>query len=293
MAEDYNNIAIPEGFQALATATSAGSLMHITKHPDVSLREHDPRNASTLCGRVGRFSVLIDDRLPLCPLCRDRLPKAVISRSRKLLKVGISMEEAESEAWVSIPEYEGIYEASNMGRVRRIYASSREPILLSPSSNKHGYLMVTLTRAGKERTMKVHRLVALSFLGQPGHGLVVNHKDGVKSNNKPSNLEYVTYAENSAHAHRMGLVKLARGADHGSVKKRDRFLLGWIKTRKVNDDQVALIRQLAKDRVPQTQIALQFGVTKSFICGVVSGRFRSAPLTKDSYSPAGIDGRKS
>jgi len=118
-----------------------------------------------------------------------------------------------------VPGYEGLYEASSFGRVRRppdwvpLGGGFGKPgRILSKSVHAKGYFYVnTRSRRGKKSSVTVHSLVAGAFLGPRPEGMVVNHRDGNKLNNKPSNLEWVTQKENDAHARRMGLTKTARG----------------------------------------------------------------------------------
>jgi hypothetical protein len=105
-----------------------------------------------------------------------------------------------SEVWKDIPGYP-TYQVSESGNIRRI-RDGRVKMLKSQITPK-GYARITLNKANsKPRHKKVHRLVALTFLGEPlddtrNH---VNHKDGVKLNNHHSNLEWVSNRENITHA---------------------------------------------------------------------------------------------
>jgi hypothetical protein len=115
--------------------------------------------------------------------------------------------------WRDVVGYEDFYEVSSIGEVKsktRIYPGrggylcTRKPRIMTQGVTTKGYFAVTLTLNGVERRIEVHRLVAEAFLGKPD-GMQVNHKDGIKKNNKVENLEWVTPSENSLHAFRMGL----------------------------------------------------------------------------------------
>ena len=97
--------------------------------------------------------------------------------------------------------HDGFYEVSNFGNVRRLKPGIStfvgRPII--PVGSSSGYFQVSLGGLRKRR-MYVHQLVAEAFLGEKPKGCVVNHIDGNKINNNISNLEYITYAENSQHA---------------------------------------------------------------------------------------------
>ena len=97
------------------------------------------------------------------------------------------------EIWRPIEGYEGLYEVSNLGRVRsldRFYYRLHKGKVLSPTKDRYGYLTVTLNCNGKSKTIKIHRLVAQAFLPNPDNLPQVNHKDEVKSNNCVDNLEW-------------------------------------------------------------------------------------------------------
>lgn len=96
------------------------------------------------------------------------------------------------EIWKDIKEYEGLYQVSNVGRVKRV-ATNR---VLQPYRNKVGYLLVYLCKNGKRKTHRIHRLVAQSFIQNPENKPEVNHLDENKINNMVSNLEWSTRKEN-------------------------------------------------------------------------------------------------
>lgn len=112
--------------------------------------------------------------------------------------------------WKEIPSTNGRYEASNDGQIRRIQTGK----ILKPSKDhKGGYLQVRLLvgrflNADIQFRAHVHRLVALTFLGgKPSPQWQVNHKNGIKTDNRVENLEYVTPAVNVNHAIMNGLIR--------------------------------------------------------------------------------------
>lgn len=99
------------------------------------------------------------------------------------------------EKWKDILGYEGLYQISNLGRVKSLERTDSlnrivEEKILKPRKDKGGYLMVNLSKDGKLKTFKVHRLVALHFLPNPNNYTEVNHIDENKENNAVSNLEW-------------------------------------------------------------------------------------------------------
>lgn len=103
--------------------------------------------------------------------------------------------------WCEIPGTGGKYWASPDG-------STRGPQkLLTPTLTPKGYCIVKVPTTESKHIKFVHRLIAATFLGPRSEGMQVNHKDGDKTNNAVSNLEYVTCSENHLHAFRSGIRK--------------------------------------------------------------------------------------
>lgn len=103
----------------------------------------------------------------------------------------------------------GDYEVSSHGRVRR---ASRAPgatvgRVLKLATSANGYRAFRASVGGVITNQYVHRAVAESFIGLCPDGYEVNHRDGAKYNNEPSNLEYVTHAANMNHAQAAGLMR--------------------------------------------------------------------------------------
>ena len=88
------------------------------------------------------------------------------------------------------------YEVSNLGRVR----NARTGLVLRPRKSAHGYRKVSLCYQGKPKECYIHILVATAFVEGWREGLQVNHKNGVKTDNRAENLEWVTASENQRHA---------------------------------------------------------------------------------------------
>mgnify|MGYP003463631969 FL=1 len=98
------------------------------------------------------------------------------------------------EEWRDIEGYEGLYQVSNLGRVKSFnYRGHKGCIeILTPRLDGKGYEMVALYKEGKVRNTKVHRLVAQAFIPNPNNYPQVNHKDENKTNNDVKNLEWCT-----------------------------------------------------------------------------------------------------
>src|SRR5687767_12601092 len=102
------------------------------------------------------------------------------------------------ETWKTILGYETHYEVSNIGNVRRIAPGTSAVIgkNLKPGRMTVGYLFVALCMHGKPKLHSIHRLVAGAFIGPCPDGHEVNHKNGVRTDNRLENLEYVTRKQN-------------------------------------------------------------------------------------------------
>lgn len=131
------------------------------------------------------------------------------------------------EIWKDIEDYDGLYQVSNLGRVKRLIGlRCKEERFIKPLYRK-GYHFVFLYRNSKYKTMSIHRLVALSFLINKYDKMEVNHIDGVKTNNCVENLEWSTRSENTRHAFDTGLIKAtstklidyATGVAYDSIRK--------------------------------------------------------------------------
>ena len=109
--------------------------------------------------------------------------------------------EADKEIWKDVEGYEGLYKVSSYGNVLSLkYCGSNRKHLLAQNPDHKGYLMVYLSKRGKRKTFKVHRLVASAFIPNPNNLPQVNHKDGVRNNNSVDNLEWCDEFQNAQHA---------------------------------------------------------------------------------------------
>lgn len=128
------------------------------------------------------------------------------------------------EIWKPISGYEGVYEVSNLGRVRscdRIveddYCGKRRfgSRVLRQSQNHSGYCHVKLSKNSKVKTFLVHRLVAEAFVSNPLSKETVNHKNEIKTDNRAKNLEWMTPKENTNYGTRNERAGKASGRTRG------------------------------------------------------------------------------
>ena len=153
----------------------------------------------------------------------------------------------ETETWKGIKDFSD-YEISNLGRVKSYNVPCwRDSRILMGSINRNGYYRVTLSKQEKEFYFYIHHLVLNAFTGLCPEGHEANHKDGIKTNNRRSNLEWTTHSKNMAHAFQIGLIN-TKGSKAPNAKLRDEGVLE--------------IRRLAKLGIKQTIIAKMFKVSR-------------------------------
>lgn len=158
------------------------------------------------------------------------------------------------EEWRPVVGYEGWYEVSNLGRVKRIGAG--RGAVPGRTYRGHvggwGYRIIRLNQDSHGQRFPVHTLVAEAFLGSRPEGHEINHRDGNKANNRVANLEWVTRSQNNRHAIRTGLrpALACKGIQHGMAK--------------LSEPQVHEIRRL-RHRITQRAIADHFHISKDMV----------------------------
>lgn len=162
------------------------------------------------------------------------------------------------EIWKDIGGFEGLYQASNLGRVKSFDTKDkldriRKGRVLKPRRNKTGYLQVTLCKNGKHKTHYIHRLVAEAFIPNPENKPQVNHIDEDKTNNMVSNLEWSTSKENS---------------NYGTRNER------VSKTKNIPIIAINLKTGESTDFGSGKECAIQLGLDPSSITKVIKGRYK-------------------
>jgi hypothetical protein len=131
-----------------------------------------------------------------------------------------------SEEWRPVVGWEGLYEISNLGVVRRASAGrlTYAGRILKPCAHNAGYVMVGFSAGARKERVLVHRVVALAFLGPVPPSQEVNHRNGLKTDNRLENLEYVSRARNLEHAREIGLYSVTGEANPMAVLTAEQAL---------------------------------------------------------------------
>lgn len=159
---------------------------------------------------------------------------------------------AQYEEWRTVPGYDGAYGISSFGRIKRLTCSAagrKKPgDIITPKRTTNHYLAVTLFINGDGKRHLVHRLVAAAFWGPcPSDKPYVNHINGVRWDNRASNLEWVSSSENQLHSIRvLKTLVPPYGERHHSAKMT------------IND--VLEIRRLSASGVNYHEIARRYGI---------------------------------
>lgn len=174
------------------------------------------------------------------------------------------------EIWKDIAGYEGLYQVSNLGRVKSLDKYVNTGIknqekrfisgkIIKQTSDKDGYLRVGLNINNSKKIFPVHRIVCLSFHENTENKPQVNHKDGIKFHNYEWNLEWSTLSENRIHAYNTGL---QNGLNRRGEKSN--FV-------KLTEDQILKIRsEYIPYKVKQKYLAEKYGVTQSAISAIIN-----------------------
>lgn len=176
----------------------------------------------------------------------------------------LNQNQNELEVWkLTVPGYK----VSNLGNIKSLgrivqgtskYPRTIKEKILKPSLSIHGYLFVMFSFPGiQQKPDYIHILVARMFVPNPRQKLFVNHKNGIKHDNRAVNLEWVTAAENSQHAVLNGLMKSTKGELNGASK--------------LTAKDVEFIRKYKDTKYSQTELSKMFKVSTSLISKIMKG----------------------
>jgi hypothetical protein len=147
------------------------------------------------------------------------------------------------EEWRDIKEFEGLYKASNTGKIKSIKKIKKQYI------SNNGYWCVRLSKKGKTKLYLTHRLIIGSFIENYSNKRTVNHKDGNKLNNKLDNLEWATDREQMDHAFKNGLLDNNCGENSYLSKLKYKDIYNIIKMKKEKIKEKIIIEKYKISRV--------------------------------------------
>ena len=163
-----------------------------------------------------------------------------------------------NEQWAPMVDFEGWYEISDLGRIRRVKGGPGTFVgkVLKLEANNRGYWYAQPCKECKRHKFLIHRLVMAAFVGPCPDGIQVNHIDGDKENNRLDNLEYMTQSENMVHGRGLGLFSSIGGEKNGNAI--------------LTEENVHEIRRRLKYESPKA-IAERFNISRGNIYSIKNG----------------------
>lgn len=171
------------------------------------------------------------------------------------------------ETWKDVVGYEGYYQISNLGTLKSLNRivkhkkgtlSVRERII-SPYISTFGYPSVRMTKGNITKNFKIHRLIAEMFIPNPENKPQVNHINGVKTDNRIENLEWVTHSENLNHALEKSLRIMPSGTNVYNSKLTEVIVL-------------TARKRYSSEKISYQKLANEYGVSKSVMMLAVKGK---------------------
>ena len=188
------------------------------------------------------------------------------------------------EKWKDVKDFEKLYQISNLGNVRSldtiinckgakgIDEHLRKGRILKKHKGTTGYYYINLSKNSKIKQVRVHRLVAETFIPNPNNLPCVNHKDGNKLNNNTSNLEWCSYSYNNSEAYKIGLKQNKYKGKYGKEAQFSKPLL-----------QYTLDNKFIKEWENASQVKRELGFCAENIRSVCNGRRKQANGYKWKY----------
>jgi hypothetical protein len=205
----------------------------------------------------------------------------VLASTRKPKGILIFMvQNLENEIWEFIKDerFKDFYKVSTLGRVKSI--RNKKERLMSQTLGNWGYVSVKFTNKEHKKNLYVHKVLAQTFLLNPKNKPQVNHINGIKTDNRIGNLEWVTFSENSLHSVRTGLSKTQVG------ENGPRAVL--------KNEDVIKIREMRANGISQNAISKKYKITASNVHMIVSGKsWKNLPLSENKRTKVDMKGELS
>jgi hypothetical protein len=163
------------------------------------------------------------------------------------------------EEWKDVKDYEGVYQISNYGNLRRWFPYKARFKPLKKLTHPEGYVLYHLSLKDIMVSFRAHRLVAEAFIPNPNNLPVVNHIDCIRDNNYFKNLEWcdVTHNNNN-YAFTHGNKVSAKGQDCTFAKLKD-------------EDVISILKK-SRNGEKNFKIALEYNISQSTVCDILKGR---------------------
>lgn len=152
------------------------------------------------------------------------------------------------EKLLNIASFENLYTINKQGEIKRVETQR----VLKHHTSHHGYKYVNLTKNGKSKNYYVHRLIAMEFINNPYNKPFINHKNGIKDDNRIENIEWCTTSENEKHSYDM--------------------LGKTVANRQLNESDAKEIRVKYKCGEKTAELAKYYNVSSSVIWNILAGK---------------------
>lgn len=166
----------------------------------------------------------------------------------------LTISDLDNEVW--LPTLNGKYLISNIGRLKSITcnkATKYKPLILKQHINNCGYLMYNTRSSNGQIQGYIHRLVAEAFIANESKKPCVNHKNGIKTDNRVDNLEWVTYVENHNHSVDIGIQN-----NNGELNGKSKLTS-------------EVVKEILKSTISYPKLGKKHGVSQSVISDIKNG----------------------